>query len=163
MKLHRWDYEKIYEHFGKLTDNFSEDEITPHHATAQVLLDLCRGERKWEFLTEEERKKLTKNGLIQNLRELGQCLKAVLTKKLISYIRKRKVTLAPYNKIPFQQVQNQVSDLVADHNPAWFQSHKEVFEKMTDGMFGMEYGRMEVNNQKFLLGEFPHYEGYNYL
>ena len=23
----------------------------------------------------------------------------------------------------------------------------------------MEYGRMGVNNQKFLLGEFPHYEG----
>ncbi len=24
----------------------------------------------------------------------------------------------------------------------------------------MEYGRMKANNQKFLLGEFPHYEGY---
>lgn len=203
MKTHRWDYEKIYEHFEKLTDNFSEDEITPHHATAQVLLDLCRGERKWEFLTEEERKKLTRNGLIQNLREPGQCLKAVLTKKLISYIQKGKVTLAhsfeyqdigkaiesvelsdsdwmitredieklidgtypfnfeteifqtfplddkenepdynSYNKIPFQQVQNQVSDLAADHNPAWFQSHKDVFEKMTDGMFGMEYDEL---------------------
>jgi len=42
-------------------------------------------------------------------------------------------------KIPFQQVQNQVSELVADHNPEWFQSHKEIFEKMTDGMFEMEY------------------------
>jgi hypothetical protein len=78
----------------KLTDNFSECEIIHHHATAQVLLDLCRGERKWAFLTEEERKKLTKNRLIQNLRELEQCLKAVLTKKLISYIRKGKLTLA---------------------------------------------------------------------
>jgi len=43
------------------------------------------------------------------------------------------------NKIPFQQVQNQVSELVADHNPEWFQSHQEIFKKMTDGMFEMEY------------------------
>ncbi len=33
------------------------------------------------------------------------------------------------SKIPFQQVQNQVSELVADNNPEWFQSHKEIFEK----------------------------------
>jgi hypothetical protein len=65
MKQHRIDYEKIYEHFGKLTDNFSDDEIAPHHVTAHVLLDLCRGERKWAFLTEEERKKLTKTGLFK--------------------------------------------------------------------------------------------------
>jgi hypothetical protein len=50
------------------TNNFSEAEITHHHTTAQVLLDLCRGERKWEFLTEEEMKNLTKNRLIQDLR-----------------------------------------------------------------------------------------------
>jgi hypothetical protein len=43
------------------------------------------------------------------------------------------------NKIPFQQVQDQVSELVADHNPEWFQSHQEIFKKMTDGMFEMEY------------------------
>jgi hypothetical protein len=49
----------------KLTDNFSENEIIPHHAAAQVLLDLCRGERKRVFLT----------------------------KKPISYIRKGKITL----------------------------------------------------------------------
>ncbi|MFZ2071033.1 MAG: hypothetical protein WAV32_05465 [Halobacteriota archaeon] len=94
MKKHQRDYEKIYEHLDKLTDNFSEDEIVLHHATAQVLLDLCSGERKWAFLGEEERKKLTKNGLIQNMREQGQCLKAVLTKKLTSYIRKGKITIS---------------------------------------------------------------------
>jgi hypothetical protein len=43
------------------------------------------------------------------------------------------------NKIPFQQVQNQISESVADHNPEWFQSHQEIFKKMTDGMFEMEY------------------------
>lgn len=203
MKQHQSDYEKIYEHLKKLTNNFSDDEIIPHHATARVLLDLCRGERKWAFLTEEERKKLTKNRLIQNLREPGQCLRAVLTKKLFNYIRKGKLTLAhtfkyqdigkviesvelsdsdwmitgediekliegtypfnfeneifqtpslgdkenepdyhAYTKIPFQQVQNQVSELVADHNLGWFQDHKEIFEKMTDGLFEMEYDEL---------------------
>ena len=94
MKQHQVDYEKIYEHLKKLTNNFSEVEITQHHTTAQVLLDLCRDERKWEFLTEEERKNLTKNRLIQDLREPKQYLKAVLTKKLITYIRKGKITFA---------------------------------------------------------------------
>jgi len=94
MKQHLVDYEKIYEHMKELTNNFSEEEIIPHHTTAQVLLDLCIGERKWAFLTEEERKKMTKNRLIQDLREPGQYLKAVLTKKLISYIRKGKITFA---------------------------------------------------------------------
>jgi hypothetical protein len=203
MKQHQVDYEKIYERLKKLTNIFSEAEVIHHHTTAQVLLDLCRDERKWEFLTEEERKNLTKNKLIQDLKEPKQYLKAVLTKKLISYIRKGKITFAhsftyqdigkviesielsdgdwrltrediekliagtypinfeaeivqtpsiddweheqdyhPYNKIPFQQVQNQVSGLVADHNPEWFQSHKEIFEKMTDGMFEMEYDEL---------------------
>jgi hypothetical protein len=204
MKQHQVDYEKIYEHLKKLTNNFSEEEITHHHTTAQVLLDLCRGERKWAFLTEKERKKMTKNRLIQCTVDSKQCLKAVFTKKLISYLRKGKITLThsfkyqdigkviesvelsdtdwmvtrrdiekliegtypinfesesfqrsptpddeldaqdyqTLNKIPFQQVQNQVSGLVADHNPTWFQSHKEIFEKMTDGMFEMEYDEL---------------------
>jgi hypothetical protein len=60
MEQHQVDYEKIYEQLKKLTNNFSEEEIIHHHTTAQVLLDLCRGERKWAFLTEEERKKMTK-------------------------------------------------------------------------------------------------------
>ena len=203
MKTHHVDYERIYEHMKELTNNFSEEEIIPHHTTAQVLLELCCGERKWVFLTEEEKKRLTNNKLIQDMREPKQYLKAVLTKKLISYIRKGKITFAhsfkyqdigkviesielsdtdwrvtrgdiekliegtyPFNfkseirqftplgdkaddldyqsssKIPFQQVQNQVSELVADHNPEWFQSHKEIFEKMTDGMFEMEYDEL---------------------
>jgi len=203
MGQHQVDYEKIYAHLKKLTNTFSEEKITPHHTTALVLLDLCRDERKWEFLTEEERKNLTKNKLIQDLKEPKQYLKAVLTKKLISYICKGKITFAHsfkyqdigkviesielsdgdwrltrediekliagtypinfeaeivqtpsiddweheqdyhlYNKIPFQQVQNQVSGLVADHNPEWFQSHKAIFEKMTDWMFEMEYDEL---------------------
>jgi hypothetical protein len=48
----------------------------------------------------------------------------------------------PFGKIPFQRVQDQVSGLVAEHNPAWFQSHQEIFEKMTDGMFAMEYDEL---------------------
>lgn len=203
MEQHQVDYEKIYEQLKKLTNNFSEEEIIHHHTTAQVLLDLCQGERKWVFLTEEERKKMTKNKLIQNQREPKQYLKAVFTKKLISYLHKGKITFAhsfkyqdigkviesvelsdtdwmvtrediekliegtypinfesesfhrsapddeedaqdyqPHNRIPFQQVQNQVSGLIADHNPEWFPSHKEIFEKMTDGMFEMEYDEL---------------------
>lgn len=200
MKHHQRDYEKIYEHLEKLTNKFSENEIIPHHATAQVLLDLCRDNDKWTFLMEEEKKKLTKNRLIRNLKDPKQFLKTILTKKLVSYIRKGKITLihsfkyqdignviesvklsnndwivtreeveklidSTYpinfeteihqnhlfddkddeldsslpNKIPFQHVQNQVSGLVVDHNPAWFKSHQEIFNKMTDGMFEMEH------------------------
>jgi hypothetical protein len=43
---HRMKYEHIYRHLEELTNNFSEDRITPHHATAHLLLDLCNGRRK---------------------------------------------------------------------------------------------------------------------
>ncbi len=46
IKQHQKDYEKIYGHLEKLTNSFSEEEIIPHHTTAQVLLDLCRGKRQ---------------------------------------------------------------------------------------------------------------------
>jgi hypothetical protein len=97
-----------------LTNNFSDEELSPHHTTAQVLLALCCGECKWEFFMEEERKNLTKNRLIQDMREPKQYLKAVLTKKRICYIRKGKVTFA----------------------------YSFNFEKMTDGMFEMEYDEL---------------------
>ena len=197
METHLINYENIYMHLEKITNKFSEDEIIPHHATAQTLLDLCRGKRNWTLLTEEEKRNFTINIIIQ---KETRCLKAVLTKKLIHYIKKGKITIvhsfkyqdigkiiesielsdSDYmvtrediekliegtypinfdferidvpsidienddfenispNKIPFQQVQNQVSELVADHNPEWFQSHQEIFKNMTDGMFEMEY------------------------
>src|SRR4030065_1277775 len=185
IKQHRRDYEKIYGHIEKLTNNFSEEEIIPHHKTAQVLLELCRGKCQWTYLGEEERKKLKSNRHIQNMKEPCDCLKAALTRKLISYIQNGKITLpksflyqdtgkviesvelsdtdwrvtqediekliegtypinfekeilqtssldeekpdhGPYSKIPFQQVQNQVAGIVADYNPAWFQSHQEI-------------------------------------
>jgi len=42
-------------------------------------------------------------------------------------------------KIPFQAVRDRVENIVANHNPTWFQDHQAVFEKMTDGVFQMEY------------------------
>ncbi len=209
LEKHRMKYEHIYRHIEELTNNFSEDKITSHCATAQLLLDLCSGRRKWAFLIEEEKKKLITNSIIQNKE---QFLKAALTKKLISYIRMGKITLAysfkyqdiskiigsvelsdadwivtkediekliegtyPMNletnifdtsqvsrldedtesdyqscsKIPFQQIQNQVSGIVADHNSVWFHSHQEIFEKMTDGMFEMEYDELTFRTKLY--------------
>lgn len=65
LKKHLGNYENIYKHFENLTNNFSEDEIIPYHATAQLLLDLCRGKRKWTILTEKQKKKLTYKGYHQ--------------------------------------------------------------------------------------------------
>ncbi len=209
LEKYRMKYEHIYRHLEELTNNFSEEKITPHCATAQLLLDLCSGRRKWAFLREEEKKKLITNPIIQNKEQL---LEAVLAKKLISYIRKGKITFVhsfkyqdiskiiesvelsdtdrivtkediekliegtypmdletnisdtsqvscldedvesdhqPYNKIPFQQVQNQVSGIVADHNPLWFQSHQGIFEKMTDDMFEMEYDELTFRTRLY--------------
>jgi hypothetical protein len=55
----------------------------------------------------------------------------------------------PYNKIPFQQVQNQVLGIVADHNPAWFQDHQKVFDRMTDSMFEMEYDELTFRTKLY--------------
>ncbi len=212
VKQHQKDYEKIYGHLEKLTNNFSEEEIIPHHKTAQVLLELCRGKCQWAYLNEEERKKLTSNSHIQNMKEPCECLKAAITRKLIHYTQNGKITLprsfryqdigkviesvelsdsdwkvtqedieklidgtypinfekeifqtssldeeneedepdhGPYSKIPFQQVQNQVAGIVADHNPAWFQSHQEIFEKMTGCMFEMEYDELTFRTKLY--------------
>jgi hypothetical protein len=209
LKKNRMKYEHIYTHLEELTNNFSEDKITPHYSTAQLLLDLCSSRRKWEFLTEEEKKKVITNSIIQNKE---QFLKAVLTKKLISYIKNGKITFVhsfkyqdiskmiesvelsnvewivkredidkliegtypinletnisdiyqvsspdedvesdsqPYSKIPFQQVQSQVSGIVADHNPGWFQSHQEIFDKMTERMFEMEYDELTFRTRLY--------------
>jgi len=206
---HRMKYEHIYKHLEELTNNFSEKRIIPHHVTAQLLLDLCNGRRKWASLNEEEKKKMVTNSIIQNKE---QFLKAILTKKLVRYIKKGKITLErsfkyqdiskiiesvdlsdtdrivtkedieqliegtypinletnisdiahvsspdegvdpeyqPHNKIPFQQVQNQVLGIVADHNPAWFQDHQEIFDKMTDSMFEMEYDELTFQTKLY--------------
>ncbi len=55
----------------------------------------------------------------------------------------------PYNKTPFQQVQNQVAGLVTEHNPQWLQSHREIFETMTDGMFEMEYNELTFRTKLY--------------
>ncbi len=209
IKQHQRDYDKIYGHIEKLTNNFSEEEIIPHHKTAQVLLELCRGKCQWTYLSEEERKKLNSNRHIQNMKEPCECLKAAITGKLIHYIQNGKITLpksflyqdigkviesvelsdsdwkvtqediekliegtypinfekeifqapsldeeeeldhVPYSKIPFQQVQNQVAGIVADHNPTWFQSHQEIFRKMTDEMFEMEYDELAFRTKLY--------------
>jgi hypothetical protein len=209
IKHHQRDYDKIYGHIEKLTNNFSEEEIIPHHKTAQVLLELCRGKCQWTHLSEEERKKLNSNRHIQNMKEPCECLKAAISRKLISYVQNGKITLSksfmyqdigkviesvelsdtdwrvtqediekliegtypinfdkealqtssldekdesdyqPYNKIPFQQVQNQVAGIVADHNTLWFQSHQEIFEKITDHMFEMEYDELTFRTKLY--------------
>jgi hypothetical protein len=208
LEKNRMKYEHIYGHLEELTNNFSEDKIIPHHATAQLLLDLCSGRRKWAFLNEEEKKKMTINSIIRNKE---QFLKSILTKKLVRYIKMGKITLTnsfkyrdiskiiesvdlsdtdriitqedierliegtypidletnisdtsqvsspnegdsgfqPRNKIPFQKVQNQVLEIVADHNPAWFQDHKQIFDRMTDSMFEMEYDELTFRTKLY--------------
>jgi hypothetical protein len=84
------DYENIYMLLEKITDKFSDDEIISHHATAQTLLDLCRGKLNWTNLIEDEKKLLTGNRIIHN--EM-HCVKAVFTKNLIHYIQKGKITI----------------------------------------------------------------------
>jgi hypothetical protein len=206
---HRMKYEHIYRHLEELTNNFAEDRIIPHHATAQLLLDLCNGRRKWASLNEEEKKKMITNSIFHNQE---QFLKSVLTKKLVRYIKTGKITLVrsfkyqdiskiiesvdlsdtdrivtkediekliegtypinletnisdisqvsspdesldseyqPYNKIPFQQVQNQILGIVADHNPTWFQDHQQIFDRMTDGMFEMEHDELTFRTKLY--------------
>ncbi len=55
----------------------------------------------------------------------------------------------PRNKIPFQQVQDQVLKIVTDHNSAWFQDHKKVFDRMTDRMFEMEYDELTFRTKLY--------------
>jgi len=71
-----------------------ENEIIPHDLVAELILDLCRGNRLWQFLNEE--------------------------------------------KIPLQEVLEEVSKLVVRHNPMWFENHREVSKRVSECMFSME-------------------------
>ncbi len=135
MKQHQVDYEKTYERLKKLTNNFSEAEITHHHTTAQVLLDLCRDERKWVFLTEEEKKRLSNNKLIQNLREPKRYLKAVLTKKLISYIRKGEITFA--HSFKYQDI-GKVIESIKLSDTDWMVTRGDI-EKLIEGTYPLNF------------------------
>jgi hypothetical protein len=42
-------------------------------------------------------------------------------------------------KIPLQEVLEEVSTLLVHHNPEWFDNHREVFKRMSARMFSMEY------------------------
>ncbi|OEU65866.1 MAG: hypothetical protein BA863_04120 [Desulfovibrio sp. S3730MH75] len=50
-------------------------------------------------------------------------------------------------KIPLLEVLEEVSTLVVRHNPEWFESHREVFKRMSEHMFSMEYDESKFMNQ----------------
>ncbi len=112
MKQHKSDYEKIYEHLERLTNNFSDDE------------KLIEGAYPINFENEVFQIPLLDDEEDDPDYQLS-------------------------SKIPFQQVQDQVSELVAGYNPAWFQSHQEIFEQMTDGLFEMEYDELTFRKRLY--------------
>jgi hypothetical protein len=81
-------------------------------------------------------------GNLAKLKELIDRGKPESDEAELEFMKQHWVDYEKIYEIPFQQVQNHVSGLVADHNPTWFQSHKELFEKMADGMFEMEYDEL---------------------
>jgi hypothetical protein len=135
IKQHQRDYEKIYGHLEKLTNNFSEEEIIPHHKIAHVLLELCRGKCQWAYLSEEERKKLTSNRNIQNSKEPHECLKAVITRKLIYYIQSGKITLS--KSFMYQDI-GKVIESVELSDIDW-RVTKEEIEKLIEGTYPFNF------------------------
>ena len=197
IKRYRKDFDLIYDHLDRLTNHFSDNAIVPHDLVAELILDICRGNRLWKFLCEDECLKISKNkSLINELRLPNSPLKkAVLAKKLLNYVQSGKLTIpgsfkfqnvgeviqsveltdkdemitkedlemlingaypietpleitqsSPLGderenekKIPLLEVLEEVSTLVVRHNPEWFESHREVFKRMSEHMFSMEY------------------------
>jgi hypothetical protein len=200
IKSHTISLDFIYECLDRHTNHFSDDKIVPHDPVAELILDLCRGNRICQFLSDEEYLKISRNKtLIRELRlHNSSFAKAVLAKKLLKYLQSGKFTIpgsfkfqdfgrciknvtltdkdefikkedldllinGDYpievppeitqpcflgeeggneeneEKIPLQAVLEEVSTLITHHNPEWFENHKEVFKRMGDRMFSMEY------------------------
>ena len=135
IKQHQRDYEKIYGHLEKLTNNFSEEEIIPHHKTAHVLLELCRGKCQWAYLSEEERKKLNSNRHIQNMKEPCECLKAAITRKLIYYIQNGKITLP--KSFLYQDI-GKVIESVELSDTDWMVTQEDI-EKLIEGTYPINF------------------------
>ena len=51
--------------------------------------------------------------------------------------------LPPSSWIDFSDVLNEISNYVRETNPRWFDEHKLLFRKQTEGMFSMEYSEDE--------------------
>jgi hypothetical protein len=197
IKRHRKGFDLIYDCLNMLTNHFSDNEIIPHDLVAELILDLCRGNRLWQFICEDECLKISQNkALITELRLPNPPLaKAVLAKKLLNYLQNGKLTIpgsfkfqnfgeliksvdltdkdeivtkenlemlingdcpvetppeitqpCPFGeekeneeKIPLQEVLEEVSKLVVRHNPMWFENHREVSKRVSECMFSMEY------------------------
>lgn len=119
-------HKEIYDRLDGLTNHFSDNAIVPHNLIAELILDLCRGNRQWQFLCENECLKINGDYPIETPPEVTQPCP-------LGEERENE------KKIPLQDVLEEVSTLVVHHNPEWFENHREAFKRMSDRMFNMEY------------------------
>ncbi len=85
----------IYDNLDKCTNHFA-DKIIPHGSIADLILNLCRGSRQWQFLSDDEYLKITRNKAVIHELQLhnSSIKKAVLAKKLLTYLQSGKFTVS---------------------------------------------------------------------
>ncbi len=91
------DHQTVREGLAALTRHFDPEEISPHGERATLLLELARGKRSWDTLTEKERTCLGKNRRLLSIVEPASqvsLLSILLTERLLEAMARGKLTVA---------------------------------------------------------------------
>ena len=60
LKSHKSAYSKLLKILRSVTANFSEDVIEIHHVTAEIIIDLLRGEKNWNSMDVKQKNQFYK-------------------------------------------------------------------------------------------------------
>lgn len=94
LKSHKTAYSKLLKILRSVTANFSEDVIEIHHDTAEVLIDLLRGEKNWNSMDDKQKKSILRDedlvGIIDE--DKSDVLSCILTNRVINHIKSGKIT-----------------------------------------------------------------------
>ncbi len=136
IKSHMKSLDFIYDYLDRHTNHFSDDKIVPHDPVAELILDICRGNRLWQFLSNDECLKISRNKTM--IRELqlpnSPLAKAVLAKKLLNYIQSGKFTI--HGSFKFQNFGRSIKNIILTDKDELIK--KEDLEMLINGNYPIE-------------------------
>ncbi|CEG12091.1 hypothetical protein MSIBF_A1910030 [groundwater metagenome] len=94
LKSHKESYKVLLATLKKITNDLSEQEITPHTDAASLFLEFARNKKLWMHINERDRNTLIKDQIIAKTISKGDqdLLDILVTDRIIKYIKNGKIT-----------------------------------------------------------------------
>jgi hypothetical protein len=136
IKSHMKSLDFIYDCLDRHTNHFSNDKIVPHDPVAELILDICRGNRLWQSLSNDECLRITRNKTL--IRELqlpkSTHTKAMLAKKLLKYLQSGKFTI--HGSFKFQDFGRSIKSVILTDKDEFIK--KEDLDMLINGNYPIE-------------------------